>query len=261
MTPPYCLLVSSCDAYADCWMPFFVLLTTYWQSFDHPIYLNTETRAVDFPNLEIICPRVALDSRRPLAWSDRLMKCLDVIPHEYVLYAQEDYFINDTVDVAMIDECVTLMERDHISHISFNRGRRPGTKSQYQFLDRIKQRADYRINMQAGLWRRSTLRSYLRRHETVWELEWYGSRRAWRRSDSFFQVNPEYDEARGNRVIPYRATGVVHGRWVRAVVEELFAAHGIEVDFSQRGFLDRDNDTWGQRRLMTKVIRRLRSIP
>ncbi len=189
------------------------------------------------------------------------MRCLDLIPHEYVLYAQEDYFINDTVDAAMIDEFVALMERDRISHISLTRGGRPGTKSQYQFLDRIGQRAPYRINAQAGLWRRSALRSYLRRHETVWEFEWYGSRRARRKRDSFFQVNPAYEAARGNRVIPYRATGVVHGRWVREVVEELFAAHDIAVDFSQRGFLDRDNDTWGQQPLVTKAIRRLRSIP
>jgi hypothetical protein len=115
--------------------------------------------------------------------------------------------------------------------------------------------------MQAGLWRKSALKSYMRRHETVWEFEWYGSRRARRRREPFFYVNEQYEARLGKRVFPYRATGVVHGRWVREIVEDLFDAHDIDVDYSRRGFLDQDNDSWGQRPLRTRALRRLRSIP
>lgn len=260
MNQSYCVLVSSCDAYADCWMPFFTLFAKYWQPYQHEIFLNTETRPFAFPNLDIRCPRVGLTARGDLAWSDRLMRCLDVIPYDIVLYVQEDYFINDAVDVAMIDRLVELMERDGIHHISLMRGRRRGSTSQYEFLDEIDRRADYRVSAQAGLWRVPTLKSYLRRHENVWELEWYGTRRAWRRPDSFYYVNRDYEAKFGKSVLPYRPTGVVHGRWARPVVEDLFAANEISIDYSRRGFYDRDDDDWGRKPLLTRAIRRLRSI-
>ncbi len=261
LSSSYCLVVSSCDAYDDCWTPFFTLLAKYWQPFEHSIYLNTETQAFTFPHLDIRCPRVELSAGRKLAWSDRLLRCLDRIPYDIVLYLQEDYFINDTVDVAMIDRLARLMQRDRISHISLVRGRRPGTPSQYEFIDQIDRRAQYRISAQAGLWRLSALKSYLRRHESVWELEWYGTRRAWRKPDSFFYVNQDYEAAIGKRVLPYRPTGVVHGRWVREVVEDLFASNDIDVDYERRGFYDRDHDVWTRKPLLIRAARRIRSIP
>lgn len=261
MNQTYALLVSSCDAYADCWPPFFSLLARHWQPCHHPIYLNTETKGYTFPGLDVRSPRVELSGHRGLAWSGRLLRCLDSIPHGIILYLQEDFFINDTVDVEMIDKLVALMERDTINHIGLMRGRRPGTESSYEFVDRIDRRAQYRISAQAGLWRVSALKSYLRRHETVWEFEWYGTRRAWRRPDSLFQTNPQYEAASGRaKVVPYTPTGVVHGRWVRNVVEDLFSAHGIEVDFSRRGFYDPATDEWERKPRYIRALRRLRSV-
>lgn len=261
MNQRYCLLVNSCDAYADCWRPFFTLLSKFWQPYDHAIYLNTETQDFTFPGLTIHSPRVGLAAARDLGWSDRLIRCLDLVPYDFILYLQEDFFIKDQVDVGMVDSFAELMARDGISHIGMFRGRRPAHRSQYKYLDEIEQRANFRITAQAGLWRVSALRSYLRRHESVWDLEHYGTRRAWRRPDSFFQVSEAYDAEFGKPIFPYRPTGVVHGRWARPVVEELFAANDIVVDYSQRGFYDRDNDDWRRAPLVSRALTRLRSIP
>lgn len=255
----YCVLVSSCDAYADCWDPFFALFAKFWQSPTPAIYLNTETRHFEYPPLDIRCPRVELEAGRKLAWSDRLLRCLERIPDEVLLYMQEDYFIDDTVDVAMLDRLVALMERERISHVSLMPDGRPGTSSGHPFLSTIDRRAEYRISAQAGLWRKSALRSYLRRHETVWEFEWYGTRRARRRGDSFLYVNREYEELHGKWVVPYVGTGVVQGRWNPAV-EDLFAAHGIAADFSSRGFYDSHNAISQRKPRPIRALRRLRSI-
>lgn len=256
----YCLLVSSCDAYADCWPPFFTLFARFWPLPTPAIYLNTETQAFAFPGLDIRCPRVGLEAGRELAWGERLLACLARIPYEIVLYVQEDYFINDTVDIATIGRLVRLMQREHISHISLMPAGRPGTASEHSFLNEIDQRAEYRVSAQAGLWRRTSLISYLRRHETVWEFEWYGTRRARRRRDSFFYVDEDYERVHGKRIIPYWPTGIMHGRWVREAVEDLFAAHDIGVNYANRGFYDPENDVWGRQPLLVKAVRRLRSI-
>ncbi len=259
----YCLLVSSCDAYADCWPPFFTLLVTYWEASDRVIYLNTETKDFAFPGLDIRCPCVSLDRQRSrrLAWSDRLRRCLDTIPDDIVLYVQEDYFLKDCVDVAMIDRLAGLMRDEDISHISMERDRRRGHKSRHQYLDVIDQRAEYRVSAQAGLWKTSVLKSYLRRHETVWEFEWYGTRRARRRRDTFLYVNDDYEARYGRKVFPYDGTGIVQGRWTRAIVEDLFARHDIEVDFAARGFLEDDGISPIKRPPRpVRALRRLRSL-
>jgi hypothetical protein len=236
------------------------LLAKYWKPHTYAIYLNTETQAFAFPDLSIHCPRVGLATSRDLAWGDRLLHCLEAIPYAVVLYLQEDYFLKGTVDVPTIDRLVNLMVQENISHISLERELVPGSPSQYQFLSQIGQKAHYRISAQAGLWQVSALRSYLRRHETVWEFEWYGTKRAHRKRDSFFYVNEEYRELYGRKVMPYDPTGVEHGRWVRDRVEQLFATHGIAVDYAARGFHDANDDDWNRRSFLTKVHRRLRSL-
>ena len=257
----YCLLVSSCDAYSDCWLPFFTLLARYWSSNSRLIYLNTETKPFSFPELAISCPVTGLGSSKRLPWSARLLRCLDVIPCRYVLYLQEDYFLRDAVDVPRLDSLVSLMHRHGISHIGLERGltARPGPKSDYPFLSYIAPRAEYRISAQAGLWDVAALRSYLRRHETVWEFEWYGTRRAWRRPDSFLYVDLDYEETFGKKIFPYDPTGVVDGRWVREVVEDLFATHGIEIDYSVRGFHDPSAPP-AKASVVRRGIRRIRSL-
>lgn len=257
-TADYSLLVSSCDAYADCWEPFFALLARYWRSCP-VIYLNTETSSYSWPSLDIRCPRPVL-ARGPLDWGARLRECLAHVETDIVLYLQEDYFINDTVDVATINSLVSLMRREDVSHIRLVPGALRGEPTGHPFVSRTPQRAEYRVSMQAGLWKTNAIAGHLRAHETVWELEWYGTRRAWRRSDTFLHVDRAYEETHGRMVVPYWPTGVVHGRWVRPVVEDLFAEHGIAVDFSGRGFYDPDDDDWGRSPLLRKAVRRLRSL-
>jgi len=255
--PRYSLLVSSCDAYSDCWPPFFTLLAKYWPGPRPRIYLNTETRAFTFPELDIECPRVSLGRSIRLAWSHRLLRCLDEIPDEIILYLQEDYFLKDAVDTATIDELVNLMIREDIGHVSLAHYGRAGNPCGHPFLSRIDRDSEYVVCAQAGLWNVSLLKSYLRRAETVWEFEWYGTRRARAREDSFYCVNDAYEQLHHRKVVPYDATGVVHGRWMRDAVEGLFRTHGIEIDYGVRGFYDPVDDSWESRSVLTRARRRL----
>jgi hypothetical protein len=261
MLDDYCLLVSSCDAYEDCWLPFFTLFARYWPSPTRLIYLNTETKHFTYRGLPLMCPAPGQPSSTRLPWSARLLRCLDVIPYRYVLYLQEDYFLTDAVDVPRIDAFVDLMRRHGISHIGLERGLTgpSGPKSEHRFLSYVGPRADYRISAQAGLWDVAALRSYLRRHETVWEFEWYGTRRAWRKHDTFLYVDREYEQTFGKKVFPYVPTGVVQGRWVREVVQDLFATHGIEIDYRVRGFHD-ESPLPPRPHVVRRAIRRVRSI-
>jgi len=256
----YCVLVNSCDSYADCWGPFFTLFAHYWPRRVPRIYLNTETLSYSYPGLDIIPLGVA--SHAGLAWSARVMGCLDRIPEPVVLYMQEDYFLKAPVDVPFVERCVADMLAHAVTHVSLHPSAcwSPSEASSLPHLSVVPRRAQYRISTQAGLWLRPALRSYMRKHENVWELEWYGTRRAWRRRDTFLHVNPDYITANGNDPVPYDPTGIGHGRWARDVVEELFAEHDIPVDFSRRGFYKEEGGDRRRPPRPYRALRRLRSI-
>jgi hypothetical protein len=89
-----------------------------------------------------------------------------------------------------------------------------------------------------GQWRKTALQSLLRRHENPWQLEVWGPRRVNRKSLKIDSVNRHRSVGAGTEIIPYVPTGVVKGRWDRDVVESLFFNEAVEIDFSERGFVD-----------------------
>ena len=233
------ILVNSCDAYSDCWEPFFRLFTTYWPDCQAPIVLNTDYLDYSYPGINVRSSRAGAMMDRPdLSWSERTAFALENIRTPVVLYLQEDYFFNGPVREEWVQlftqriqesdiVCIRLMEVD-ISG--------PWKKSDDPTLWEIPKHSKYRHNLQAALWKTEVLRSYLRKHETAWEFEELGSVRARRHSDRIMCVNRDMFMDPADQIVPYVPTGIVKGKWVRERVVPLFADHGIEVDFSVRGF-------------------------
>jgi hypothetical protein len=239
MPSPFTILVNSTDRFEDCWNPFFTLFVAYWPDCPYPIVLNTDTKSYAHPGLEIRASRVAAAGER-LTWSECLMRCLDGIETEIVLYLQEDFFLNGPVNANLIEEFVHLMLRDGLDCIRLMEcgGAGPWTASKYPDLWEVDRRARYRVALQAGLWRRNMMRSHLRRHESPWQFEVFGSQRLWRSEDRILCVNRDLYSGPSREIFPYEPTGVVGGRWKREAVVELFAQHGIDVDYSLRGLHD-----------------------
>jgi len=263
MNSLYTILVNSTDSFDDCWYPFFKLFSKYWDGEKPKIVLNTETKDFSYGGLDISCSKTAecSTSRRP-AWGECLIRCLDQIRTDIVLYLQEDYFLNHFADVAQVNQFVKIMTEEHYSHISlvtFSNGG-PCTTSQHTHLWEIDQKAPYRISLQAGLWRKDRLRFYLRRHETPWQFEVWGSKRAHRIKDSFLCISHDVFDDRLRQIIPYAPTGIVEGKWNRKAVCRLFLENGIELDFTRRGFYDLRHESRVKKPLVTRVLARLRSL-
>ncbi|MBC7405036.1 MAG: hypothetical protein H7252_05055 [Cytophaga sp.] len=176
---------------------------------------------------------------RRLTWSECLLRALDKIEGDIVLYMQEDYFIKAPVGNEMVEKYVQLMCDDksidciHLTDQAvINEG-----KSKYNGLFKVKLKQRYRVGCQAALWRKNVLKSYLREHESAWQFEEFGSMRSTRINHHFYVVDPNVVQLGKYEIIPYVFTGIVQGRWKEDVVT-LFSNHGIEIDFSKRGFLN-----------------------
>jgi hypothetical protein len=259
----YTILVNSTDSFDDCWYPFFKLFAKYWGGGKPKIVLNTETKNFSYSGLDIICSKVGGSKpMQQLAWGECLIRCLNQIGTDIILYVQDDYFLNGSVDVEQINAFVKLMVEEQYSHISlvtFSNGG-PWQPTKYPLLWEVDQKAPYRISLQAGLWRKDRLRFYVRSHETPWRFEVWGSKRAHRIKDSFLCVSHDVFDNRLRQIIPYEPTGIVEGKWNRKAVCRLFLENGIDVDFSKRGFYDPGQYIRRKDPIATRVISRLRSI-
>lgn len=232
------VLINTCDKFADCWEPF----CTLWAQYGVPnsrLYLNTERADFSYEGLDIIPLRVCTthgwNANRPPAWGWCTARALEAIDADIILYMQEDYFLNTPADAARIAELVQLMEREpsidciHLTECGITRTE----PCEYEGLLRGRKDDDCFAALQAALWRKSTMQALLLEHESGWDWEYWAARRAKKRNCGFYVAAPQ----EGHYPMSYIFTGIIQGKWYRPVVE-LFAAHGINVDFSRRGFYE-----------------------
>jgi hypothetical protein len=232
------ILVNTTDNFNDCWVPFFALFKKYWFNFNWTIYLNTESASYSIEGLNIVSLRHNLKTPKVKpSWSECLLRALNFIPDEVVLYLQEDYFLHDFVMNDQINEFVRLISTTDIDCIHLTDQATPGPfhPSIYTNLLEIDNKAPYRISTQAALWKKDVMKQYIRKNESAWQFELYGTRRAHILKHKILNVDTSIYIKGKNEIIPYIFTGVIKGKWNKEVVD-LFKRNGLEIDFSNRGF-------------------------
>jgi hypothetical protein len=255
----YSILINTCDKFEDCWQPYFKLHAQYWPDCKGKLYLNTETKSFNYPDLEIVSLKVnGEDLTRKLTWSECLRRALDKIEDDIVLYMQEDYFIKSPVANDWVEKYVQLMNTDKsIDCIHITDQGPPGevASEEYSDLWKVPRFHKDRISCQAALWRKKVLKEYIREYESAWNFEWFGSKRASILRHNIYVVNSSIVKLNSFEIIPYIFTGVIGGRWCSDVVE-LFQNHSIDIDFSHRGFFMSSNRT-----LLERFKSKIRRLP
>jgi hypothetical protein len=265
MRTSFSILVNSTDSYEDCWLPFFKLFKVYWPDCKHQIWLNTEYKDFSFPGLNVkaLQSAKALGKEKP-TWSESFLHAFDTIESDIILYLQEDYFFKGAVQQEKVKKLVDLMYEHELTYVGLtdfgNIG--PFQPSFHPDLWQVDQNDAYRISLQASLFNKHGMRKYVRKHENPWQFEFFGNKRARRTADSFFTVNRDLYSLQNNAIIPYEPTGIISGQWEQAVVEKLFAEHGIEMDYSRRGFFQPDPNKRRVRKPITvdNILSRVKSL-
>lgn len=227
------VIVSSCDSFAACWPPLMHGFDRYWPDGPRPIRLITNRLPCEHP-------RVSGFATGPdHGWARNLRMALSSTPQPFVLYMQEDYWINRAVNTALVDSYV-----DHFRNGSLDYLRLvpvpPGTEH-CEFDDRLrllKPEARYRTSLQAALWRKSVLLEILQDDESPWNFELIGNERSRSYGTRFGCVAGKSlkTTARGN--LSYVCTAINKGRWSTDAVRYA-TREGLNVDFGTRG-----RETW-----------------
>jgi len=254
--PEMAILVNSSDGFRDCWYPFFHLLETHWPSCRFPLYLNVEEATYEHPSLKVRClnhPR--LPSGENVPWSDRLIDSLQAIPERYVMYMQEDYFLDAPVRDDLVEDCLRIVAEEGVGCVHLTGfGSRGGTKTaERPYLVDVPRISHYRMSTQAAIWDKDVLLSCVRRRETVWETEILGTIRAWSRYAAIRTIDRQRLE--GLPIMSYTGTGIIRGKWHPEMVP-LFAKHEIPMDFERRGLYSFPSRWTTRSRILMALLKR-----
>jgi hypothetical protein len=247
----FSILVNTTDKFEDCWMPFFKLFAKFWPEYPGKIYLNTEYKTFNYPGINIVSVQNCIEKKDAdkVTWSECLIRALNKIDNEIVLYMQEDYFLKAPVKSKLLEGMVDRIRSYDIDclHLTDQNTKGPFTQSEFDDLWLIGVQAKDRISCQTALWKKHVLLQYIKTWENPWQFETNGTKRAAVLNHKFYTVNREIYKLDDNEIIPYLFTGVIQGRWYEPVVQ-LFEENGIQMDFGKRGFVrDAKPKTLGDR--------------
>ena len=121
------IIVSSYDKYANLWPTFFDLLFKNWPSLntynkDVPIILISNTKSYHDPRVTVV------KSPYEKGWVGNMNDALKQVKTKYILYLQDDYFINDIVLEDKIHEILVATEVNKLDYSGLSPNCCTGTK-------------------------------------------------------------------------------------------------------------------------------------
>lgn len=197
------IVVSSCDAFFDCWRPFAFFFRKFWGDCPFPVYLvvnELEVRSAGIRPIPVGPDR---------GWASNMQRALNEIDAPSLLYLQEDYFLTAPVKREQLAGDITYaFEHDAAAFCFYGRTElEPGFRHLNDRFGVVPGDSDGRTRCQATLWKRDVFAAALRAGETAWNMEARGSAR------TRDVLALSYSE-QGNGPIPYLMSAVSRGLWM-----------------------------------------------
>ncbi len=161
------IMITSCDAYQECWRPIIYSLDKYWPDCEFSRYIVTNYKEENLPNTSFI--KVGDDHR---SWCNLTRMGMEAIPEEYVIYFQDDYWLNRTVNNDAIKKHIEYFEKNNLDFLKI-----------YDDMPRDKYRIGesdycdnppnirYSINTAIAIWRKSSISQLMIQDWSGWEFE------------------------------------------------------------------------------------------
>ena len=196
------LLVVSCDAYSDLWGVFFTQFFKSWENCPLDIYLLTNQKAFNAPNVKTL--KIGPDT----SWSDNLLKGLTRLKKDYVLIILEDILIKNNVSLNFFCQISNWINDNQPNYLRLTNSHKP--KKHDSLVGKLPDKTPYKTSTMPCIWKRSTLREILKKGESAWDFEIKGSKRAFEH-DGFYAVYKD--------LIRYN-NGVIKGKWRKSILKE-----------------------------------------
>ena len=211
------VVIMSCDAFSDVWAPFFALFKRFWPECPYKVYLISENKEAK----NFACNTILAGMGKN--WSDRLIYGLQQIEEKYILFLQEDYFLNKPVNASIISEIIALCEKHSLVNVRLYPAITSELKQTNFTLGKIdKEKEKYIVCTQASIWRREFLLRLVIPNESVWDFERNATKRSMDMVEDFYSVFPTTAHNKldqGNYPITYLfLTSITRGKWTLKTV-------------------------------------------
>lgn len=229
----YALMVLGCDKNSELLPMFLRNIKKYWPQYNKEVYINTESFRFKSKDFDLKFPSQTYDILFP--WSERLYNFLEEYPYKYVIFLLDDFILGDFVDSNELDRVYEIMEKNpKIACFNFMETYKDSVDSIKEMYDRyyLKDiKAEFRINLQAAIWRKDFLMKFIRKHENPWQFETWGTKRAQRFSNEIYHIKKD-----AKHVFIYPEGGVLaDGKWYEKKAIDFMNKEGFSIDFSIRG--------------------------
>lgn len=218
-----CVVITSCDAYHDAWDPFLQFFDRYWPDCPWPAWLITNKRTVQHSHVQTFA------TGSDPSWADNLLKLLDDLRPDSIVYMHEDFFLQNPVDSNRLQQVVDYASQSGVGYIRLAGKPEPDLTHDNPFgLGELSRGLKFRCSLQAAWWNVETLRKLLVRGENAWQMEVDGSRRSDQVPEPFLSVRSDQP-----LIDYYHETGILKGRWLPGALK-FCRREGIAVDTSHR---------------------------
>lgn len=160
------IVVSSCDAFQECWEPFIYSINKYWADCPWDVYMISNYKSIESDKVNFIL--VGEDK----GWASNLKKAISQIDADYIMYLQEDYFLEVKVNTIEINTHFVYCKENNIDYLRlfgpfFDDLAIEGTT--YAYSPKSKR---YRLCLRNAIWDKKSLDSILIEGNTGWQFEW-----------------------------------------------------------------------------------------
>lgn len=236
----FSLIVLSSDGYSECWNPLFYLFKKNFEGIsNHEILLSVNTKDYSYNDLNI----KVIKHGSNVSWSKRLAICLEKAKNDIVFVLVEDFFLTKKLDIKVFNNVLNqLKNNSNIDHVRLLLTRRETETipSKYEFLDEIHEKARLRFTYLPGLWKKNVLSKYVKNYETPYLSERIGDYRSYIYNDKFYCISKAFVEERGELYDCPTSGAIFKGKWAKWVPDFLESQNINNIDFSIRGFADRE---------------------
>lgn len=202
------IIVSSCDAFMDCWEPFIYSVKKYWQDMPCEMYIVSNHLSIDDEKVKFI--KVGDDK----GWASNLKVALREIESEYILYLQEDYWLVRTVDTDKFLSQIDYCEKNGVDYLRLNIPFSDNTNIDNLHAACSLDKDKYGICLQAAIWKKATLEQLLIEGWSGWDYEAKACRYV---IDNNIAINAQVVLSGADDIILYYVDGtaVRKGKWTR----------------------------------------------
>lgn len=184
------LLVHSCDRYEFLYQGFHYFFARHWDfAVNCRYYFATEEKEPTVPGFQVVKSGKG-------AWADRLATLLrEHVTAEYVLYFQEDMWLDQPVDARFFAELFALAKKHNWQQVKLHSSDVYQTVPTAEAIEGFvvaqldNARSNFLMSHQVTLWNRQFLLAQLKRNEHPWRNERKGTERLRKLNVPIFQLD------------------------------------------------------------------------